>query len=177
MSKVNLSNIPSLVTAPGVINTNNQRIEDEFDKVLYRDGTAPNGMLAPLDMNGFRVINLPVPQNPSDAARKLDIDNAVVIATSVISTTEASRLAAEAAATLSETARDESVLARDKARQWAEEDLNVEVEPSEYSAKHYSIIAEGHSLSAANSANLLNSPDYGFIADLPTDTTDFGSIV
>lgn len=58
------------------INTNFQAIEGELnDKVLYRDNPdgEPNQMENTLDMNNNRIINLPAPQNPNDAARLTDI--------------------------------------------------------------------------------------------------------
>lgn len=50
---------------------------------------------------------------------------------------EASKNAAETAETNAETAETGAVNARNKAEQWANADEDVEVEPGEYSAKHY----------------------------------------
>lgn len=58
------------------INQNFDTIESELnDKVLYRDNPTgePNQMEDVLDMNNNRIINLPAPSNPNDAARLADI--------------------------------------------------------------------------------------------------------
>lgn len=104
MSKLNLDNVPSLVTAPGVINTNNEKIENEFDKVLYRDGTQPNAMFANIDMNGFRVTNLPTPVSPVEPVRKQEFDAAlgnIVGAQGFADAAQASATAAAASASAS----------------------------------------------------------------------------
>jgi len=44
-------------TAINLINANNETIETASDNTLSRDGTAPNQMLASLDMNSFRILN------------------------------------------------------------------------------------------------------------------------
>lgn len=54
-------------------NANNQTIETAFDNTLSRDGTSPNQMEAPLDMNSNPIINLPQAVNPTDPTRLEDV--------------------------------------------------------------------------------------------------------
>jgi hypothetical protein len=48
-------------------------IQEEFDNTLSRDGTSPNAMQAPIDMNDNPIVNLGAPVNPTDAVRLVDI--------------------------------------------------------------------------------------------------------
>lgn len=60
MSKINLSDLTTLEnqgSAIAAINNNNATIETAFDNTVSRDGTAPNMMLADLDMNGHTILN------------------------------------------------------------------------------------------------------------------------
>lgn len=62
MTKVTLNNVGSLIdatTAATTINNNSSTITTAFDNTLSRDGTAPNTMSAPIDMNGKNILNLP----------------------------------------------------------------------------------------------------------------------
>lgn len=54
-----ITNLQNESTVVGVINNNNQKIEEAIEKTLSRDGTLPNNMAATLDMNSNRIINLP----------------------------------------------------------------------------------------------------------------------
>jgi len=63
------------------INSNFQEIENALNNnVLWRDNPEgePNQMENLLDMNGQRIINLPPPASPNDAARLQDVLNGVV---------------------------------------------------------------------------------------------------
>ena len=78
MSKVVLADTISGYNL-SVINSNFDKIEDALNsKVLYRDNPdgEPNSMADPLDMNGQRIINLPVPGSLNDAARMQDVVDA-----------------------------------------------------------------------------------------------------
>lgn len=55
------------------IQTNFTSIEDEFDKVVYRDGTSPNQLTDDLDANSNRIVNLANAVNNSDAATLADV--------------------------------------------------------------------------------------------------------
>jgi hypothetical protein len=62
------------------INANFQKIQDEFNnKVLYRQnpGGEANQMTNNQDMNSNRILNLPVPATPNEAARLQDVQNAI----------------------------------------------------------------------------------------------------
>lgn len=75
MAKVVLNDVGSILTAANTINANNQRIEDAIENTLSRDGTAPNEMNANLDMNNYRIYNLPVPVTDTEPVRKYELDN------------------------------------------------------------------------------------------------------
>lgn len=80
MAKLTLADLASLTnesSAISTINANSALIETALENTLSRDGTSPNSMSAQLDMNSNRVINLGSPLLNSDAARYLDIVNAV----------------------------------------------------------------------------------------------------
>lgn len=82
MSKLSLSNLASGFRSSNKLNENFQAIRDAFDNTVSRDGSTPNQMLAPLDMNSQRIINLAAPVNLNDAARLQDIaDNLNRVAT------------------------------------------------------------------------------------------------
>lgn len=57
MPKLILNDIASGFATTALINSNNTAIEDAVEKTLSRDGTAPNQMEAPLDMNGNMILN------------------------------------------------------------------------------------------------------------------------
>lgn len=62
MTKITLTDLVNLqneTTAVNAINNNNATLETASDNTLSRDGTAPNQMLAALDMNSNRIVNLP----------------------------------------------------------------------------------------------------------------------
>lgn len=78
MSKLSLNSAGTGYLATATINDNFQDISDAFENTLSRDGTDPNSMEAPLDMNSNRILNLPAPVGPSDPVRYIDLQNAVV---------------------------------------------------------------------------------------------------
>lgn len=75
MAKLTLNNIDneSVPAASSTINANNDAIEAALENTLSRDGTSPNAMNANLDMNSYRIINLPAPVGNNDAARLADV--------------------------------------------------------------------------------------------------------
>src|SRR6185436_7569658 len=77
MSKVTLEPIASGFNLTTVVNGNNDTIEEAFDNTLSRDGSAPNGMEASLDMNSHTIINLGSPVNDQDAARWIDVTDSL----------------------------------------------------------------------------------------------------
>jgi hypothetical protein len=68
-----VENLEAQTTAVNIINANNDAISDAFDNTLSLDGTQPNAMLAPLDMNSNRILNLPEAVNPTDPVRLMDL--------------------------------------------------------------------------------------------------------
>lgn len=78
MTKVTLDNVGSLIdatTAQTTINDNSAAIVTAVENTLSRDGTSPNQMGAPLDMNSHRVINLPAPLGNTEPVRLIDLED------------------------------------------------------------------------------------------------------
>jgi hypothetical protein len=73
LSKVTLSPILSGFRSSNKLNQNFAAISAELDNTLSRDGSTPNQMLAPLDMNNQRIINVGAPVNLTDAVRLQDV--------------------------------------------------------------------------------------------------------
>lgn len=76
MTKVTLNDLVNLQnegTAVNTINNNSATIETAFDNTLSRDGSAPNGMSADIDMGMHEVINLGTPTTINSAARLQDV--------------------------------------------------------------------------------------------------------
>lgn len=57
MPKVALNTIGSRYGSIDALNDNFDTVETAFDNTLSRDGTGPNFMLTPLDMNGYGIVN------------------------------------------------------------------------------------------------------------------------
>lgn len=75
--KITLSDLTSLAnetTAITTINNNSAIIVDAFNTSLFRDGTNPNEMIASLDMNSNRILNLPTPVSNLEPARLIDLE-------------------------------------------------------------------------------------------------------
>lgn len=80
MPKVTLQNVENLQneqSAVGRINANFQALQSVIDTLLSRDGATPNQMVALLDMNNRRIINLPPPVSAQEPARHGDIQQYV----------------------------------------------------------------------------------------------------
>ena len=78
MSKVTLKTLESLENQPsavGLINSNMDTIKEVFDNTLSRDGSGPNTMAAPLDMNSNRLVNLPAPSTATEPLRLQDLND------------------------------------------------------------------------------------------------------
>jgi len=50
----------------GALTSNNDKIEAAFENTLSRDGSAPNSMQANIDVNGYRILNLPTAVSDSE---------------------------------------------------------------------------------------------------------------
>lgn len=84
MSKITLNNLDSLTnesTALTALNTNFATIQDAIDNLLSRDGTSPNTIEANLDMNSYRIQNLPEAVDPTEPVRLGDIDGLLALET------------------------------------------------------------------------------------------------
>ena len=81
MAKLNLDDISSRYGTTTKINNNNAAIEAALENTLSRDGTSPNEMNAPLDMNSNKIANLGAPSAATDAARLIDLQNSYSVAT------------------------------------------------------------------------------------------------
>lgn len=82
MSKINLVTVNTPLNSSSFqqeINSNFTAIGEALEKQLQREPQEDinNAMQQELDMNSYRIINLGAPVNPSDAARKQDIDEAL----------------------------------------------------------------------------------------------------
>ena len=78
MAKVSLSDLANLsnpTAAKALINSNSTAIENAFENTLSLDGTAPNQMLADLDMNSNNILNLPYPASSTEPVRLGDVTN------------------------------------------------------------------------------------------------------
>lgn len=75
MAKITLNDIshPGDNTVVTTINGNNAAIEAALENTLSRDGTSPNQMNAPLDMNSERILNLPTPVSANEPVRLTDL--------------------------------------------------------------------------------------------------------
>lgn len=78
MAKLSLTTIVSGYQSVAAQNANNAAIAAAFDNTLSRDGTSPNGMLANLDMNSNRVVNLAPGVSAADAATIAQLQAAAV---------------------------------------------------------------------------------------------------
>lgn len=82
MPKINLVTVNTPLNSSSFqqeINSNFTAIEEALEKQLQREPQegVNNAMQQELDMNSYRIINLGAPINPSDAARKQDVDDAL----------------------------------------------------------------------------------------------------
>lgn len=76
MAKVTLTDVVNLqneTTAVTAINNNNTLIENAIENTLSRDGTSPNTMGANIDINSYRLINLPAPEQGTEPVRLQDL--------------------------------------------------------------------------------------------------------
>lgn len=87
MAKLTLSSLASLdnkTAAIATINSNNDAIEAALENTLSRDGSSPNSMGAPLDMNSYRILNLPAPQNENEPLRLADVELVTAAAAEIV---------------------------------------------------------------------------------------------
>jgi hypothetical protein len=80
MSKITLNNVADITQATSAqttINANSSTVQTAFDNTLSRDGTSPNQMGAPLDMNNNQIVNLPGPASGSSPLRLQDYNTLI----------------------------------------------------------------------------------------------------
>lgn len=80
MTKLTLNNVSNLLdtsTAQTTINNNSSATITAIENTLSRDGTAPNAMQSPLDMNSNQILNLPVPATGNSPLRLQDLSTFV----------------------------------------------------------------------------------------------------
>lgn len=75
MSKLTLAAIAGGYGSTDTLNANKTAIEAALENTLSRDGTSPNAMGAPLDMNSNRVLNLPAPTSAAEPVRLIDVQD------------------------------------------------------------------------------------------------------
>lgn len=73
MAKLTLSDVVSGYASATAVNANNTLVENALENTLSRDGTSPNAMMANLDMNNYRILNLPSPVSVNEPARLQDV--------------------------------------------------------------------------------------------------------
>lgn len=79
-----LASLENQTSAIQTINENADKIESAFGNTLSRDGSGPNQMLAPLDMNSQRILNLPTPTSDNDPARWVDLKQAFALTGEIV---------------------------------------------------------------------------------------------
>lgn len=135
MSKVTIKRLGSGYRSSNALNNDFEVIEKAFDNTLSRDGTGPNYMEVPLDMNGYTITNLPAPVAATDPVRLQDISDYTGLATELALQVKqdaqvASSAASGASLSYEETlvARTEALEAADQAQAAAEEVAGVVVD-------------------------------------------------
>lgn len=79
MAKITLSDAGTInQSLASGLNANNSLIEAALENTLSRDGTSPNAMSAPLDMNSHRITNLPEPLADTEPVRRIDFEELAV---------------------------------------------------------------------------------------------------
>lgn len=81
MTKLTLTNVSNLANEGSAVSTmalNNAAIIASVENTLSRDGTAPNQMLADLDMNGHRILNLPIAISGTEPVTLNDLNSKAV---------------------------------------------------------------------------------------------------
>lgn len=87
MTKLILTNPATFVADASAVaqtTTNNAAITAAVENTLSRDGTGPNQMAAPIDMNSQRILNLPAAGSPNEPVRLAEVGNAPVYAAATL---------------------------------------------------------------------------------------------
>lgn len=176
-NKVQVTTITNVLTPSGLaaINANDQEVADEFDKVLYRDGSQT--MQGSLDMDSNRIINLPTATTNSQpvtlsqlnsVVAQISVDAGAVLAAAaaigVFPTTAAGLAAAQEGEYFYVTSAGTVVLYQDVA--------GVAVETARIATEAVLALTTGASLIGANDGALgsIFTTVAGFIAKLLSST-------
>lgn len=156
----NIAALASGFRSANKLNQNFEAIEAAFEKTLSRDGSGPNQMEAPLDMNSNRIINLPEPTENGDPVRLIDVPNITDIQ-------NAGQYALEAGE-----ARDEAVAATVNK---ADRDLsNLDASDAEAATSNLTVTQTGVAAVARPVADKLrdihDARDWGCVQDNSTQT-------
>lgn len=92
MAKLTLSDLSSLTneaSAIAIINANNARIMELAERTFILNGTAPNSLNSNVDMNSYRIQNLPAAVNATEPVRKAEWDTLLTQINSVYANTQA----------------------------------------------------------------------------------------
>lgn len=73
-----LSSLTNETSAVAILNSNLNAISTAIENTLSRDGTSPNTMAANLDMNNYRILNLPAAVNDSEPVTKAQLNAAIL---------------------------------------------------------------------------------------------------
>lgn len=146
MAKVTLLPIGDIASAETDINTNFSRIATALENTLSRNGTAPNTMDANLDLNDYRIYNVPLPLTDNEPVPYKMVSSLLTIAEDQLEDVQELIDEAEetlgAAQAVADAAIAEVGTQVDLAERWANEDEDTVVENGEYSAYHWAKKAE-----------------------------------
>lgn len=70
-----LSSLENQTSAITTINNNFTAVETALENTVSRDGMTPNTMSADFDMNGYDILNLPAPTDPTSPVRAQDMED------------------------------------------------------------------------------------------------------
>jgi len=144
-----LTNLQNETSAVNTINNNSAAIEAAIENTLSRDGTSPNEMNANLDMNNYRVFNLPAATSPTEPIRKLEFDNLTADISNAGQYAQEAKDARDAA----QVAEAGALAAETFAYLWASENEDTPVDDgirTGYSSFHWSTKSEDHATDSEN---------------------------
>ena len=128
VSLLTLQNLDNPTASTSLINQNFATLAAQIDLLLSRDGESPNTLLSNIDMNGYRIINLPVPTSSQEPARHGDIQQYVDEAEAAQEAAELAQAGAEmaqAGAELAETGAEAAQAGAELAQEGAETALET----------------------------------------------------
>lgn len=144
--KLNLTDPVSGFNSAAALIANNTALETAFNKALDRTGSADNAMLVDLDMGLNKVINVTTDlDNLQCAVNVATLNERQALNDQILADTLAARDITVSSKDIAVTSAASAKNSKEMAHKWAENDLNVEVIPGEYSAKHWAMKAKGSS--------------------------------